>query len=120
MFPLFSNLFQKVDGPRRKYAIVISNLRLYQTITDISFVRSLIIMIQYYTWAIWWIKDFENFGQKCKFHNFSILAENGRGLKIDFIGHLNVLLFDINWTEYIIHHLNLQLVQKYHIFETLC
>ena len=41
--PLFSTVVQKVDGRRLRNATVISNLRLYQTITDISFVRSLII-----------------------------------------------------------------------------
>ena len=44
--PLFSTVFQTVDGRRIRNAIVISNLRLYQTITDISFVISL--MIQYF------------------------------------------------------------------------
>ena len=47
----FSTEIQKVDGRRLRYATVISNLRLYQTITDASFVRSL--MIQYLIWAIW-------------------------------------------------------------------
>ena len=39
--PLFSTVFKKVDGRRLRYASVISNLRLYQTIADASFVRSL-------------------------------------------------------------------------------
>ena len=34
---------QKVDGRSVRYATVISNLRLYQTITDASFVISLLI-----------------------------------------------------------------------------
>ena len=42
----FSTVFQNVDGRRLRNATVISNLRLYQTITDISFVRSL--LIQYF------------------------------------------------------------------------
>ena len=37
--------FQKVDGWRLRYVTVISNLGLYQTITDASFARSL--KIQY-------------------------------------------------------------------------
>ena len=32
--PLFSTVFQKVDGRHRRYATVIQNLRLYQTIID--------------------------------------------------------------------------------------
>ena len=43
---LFSKVIQKVDGRRLRYATVISNLRLYQTITGALFVRSL--MIQYF------------------------------------------------------------------------
>ena len=42
----FPTVFQKVDGRRLRNATVIPNLRLYQAITDISFVRSL--MIQYF------------------------------------------------------------------------
>ena len=43
----FSNVFQTVSGRLLRYATVISNLRLYQTITDVLFVRS--IMIQHFT-----------------------------------------------------------------------
>ena len=41
--PLFSTIFQKVYGRRRRYAIVISNLRVYITITGVSFFRTLMI-----------------------------------------------------------------------------
>ena len=41
--PLFSTVFQKVDGRRRRYAIVISNSHVYITITGVSFVRTLMI-----------------------------------------------------------------------------
>ena len=71
--PLFSTVFQKFNGRRLRNATMISNLPLYQTITDTSFVRSL--MMQYFIRAIWWIKDFENLGRKCKFHNFHFLGK---------------------------------------------
>ena len=47
----FSTVFQKVDGRRRRYAIVISNSRVYITITGGSFVRTL--MFQCLMWVIW-------------------------------------------------------------------
>ena len=56
-----STVFQKVDGQYLRYATVISHLRLYQSIIDVSFVGSL--MIKYFIWAIWWIQCLE-FGMK--------------------------------------------------------
>ena len=47
----FSTVFQKVDGLCLRYAAVISHLCLYQFITDVSFVGSLIF--KYLVWAIW-------------------------------------------------------------------
>ena len=44
--PLFSTVFQNVDGRCLRYATVISHLRLYQFIIDVSFVGSL--MIEYF------------------------------------------------------------------------
>ena len=38
---LFLTVFQKVDGWYLRYATVISHLRLYQSISDVSFVGSL-------------------------------------------------------------------------------
>ena len=43
--PLFTTIFQNDDGRRLRNATMISNLRLYQSITDLSFVE--LLMIQY-------------------------------------------------------------------------
>ena len=70
--PLFSTDFQKV-GRRLRNATVIPNLRLYQTITDISFDISL--MIQYFIWAIWLIQDLRIRDENVNFIIFHFLGK---------------------------------------------
>ena len=61
--PLFSTVFQKVDGRRRRYAIVISNLHVYIIITGVSVNDSMSYVSDLINSSFW------EFSRKCEFHN---------------------------------------------------